>query len=73
MNKKELIAYAKALLTEKMARKHGYWKDSTGEFSKLPKRMSRQLTYVKNGTGDKAYHAEMLEHFVARMQEQYGV
>ena len=73
MNKKELIAYAKALPTEKMARKHGYWKDSTGEFSKLPKRMSRQLTYVKNGTGDKADHAEMLEHFVARMQEQYGV
>tara|TARA_X000001316_G_C885637_1_gene9403 strand:- start:86 stop:307 length:222 start_codon:yes stop_codon:yes gene_type:complete len=73
MSKKEIIAYAKALLTEKMARKHGYWKSSTGGFSKLPTRMKRQLTYVTNGTGDKAYHAEMLEHFVARMQEQYGV
>ena len=73
MNKKELIAYAKALLTEKMARKHGYWTDSTGEFSKLPKRMSRQLTYVKNGTGDTEYHLRELNHFAARMQEVYGV
>ena len=73
MSKKELIAYAKALLTEKMARKHGYWKSSTGEFSKLPKRMSLHLTYVKNGTGNKEYHLRELNHFAARMQEVYGV
>ena len=73
MTRKELIAYVKSLLTEKMAKKHGYWKSSTGEFSKLPKRMKRQLTYVVNGTGDKEYHLRELNHFAARMQEVYGV
>ena len=73
MTRKELIAYVKSLLTEKMAKKHGYWKSSTGEFSKLPKRMKRQLTYVTNGTGDKEYHLRELNHFAARMQEVYGV